>query len=208
MCQPIIDKSLINLFTILISGAGVFAIFLKYNVPQLNKSFWDENPYAIKRDIIESVMTWVFIFLALLGLLIQSYSIIYGDVIYERLHNSLFYIMSSIGGAMFMMIVIYSLGCLGKIIARRKWLPIIVKNQTELFNIIGATIKNNGFLEGQLPDMEVYSDEQKIEITQKNNERAKAYISQIEELLEITEPPESLVEKYNNVSKYFVTTNS
>jgi hypothetical protein len=208
MCQPIIDNSLINLFTILISGAGVFAILLKYNVPELNHSFWEENPYAIKRDIIESVMTWIFMFLALFGLLIQSYSIIYGDVISERLHNSSFYIVSIIGGAIFMVTVIYSLGFLGKFIARKKWLPIIVKKQAEVFNIIGEIIRNDGFLEAQLPDMEGYSFEQRAEITRNNYGKAKEYIAQIEALLEIAKPPESLIEKHNNVSKYFIKTNS
>jgi len=60
-----LDKTIINLATILISGTGLFVVLTKFNVPELNMSFVGGNPYAVKRDIIEGVMSFVFTYLTL-----------------------------------------------------------------------------------------------------------------------------------------------
>jgi hypothetical protein len=203
MSQPIIDKSLLNLFAILISGTGVFAILLKYNVPQLNASFWDGNPFAIKRDIIENVLTWIFIFLTLFGLLVQTYSIICGNVLSERLHSTSFYIKSFIVGAIVMAIVMYSLGALGRNIAKRKWLPLAIESQTELYNLAGEIITNRGFRNNELSRLDSYSQEQREKSFSSNYEKADKHIAQIENLLEIKNASSSREEKYSKLSKYF-----
>jgi|GEM_PF-3973617 len=160
MTLPIIDKSLLNLFTILISGAGIFAIFLKYDVPELNTPFWDINPFAIKRDIIENVLTRIFIILALVGLLVQTISIIYGNVISERLYEASFYIKTFIAGIVVMIIVIYILGAVGKNIAKKKWLPKVIENQTKIYNVTGEIINNGGYRSNELPNIGTYSENQ------------------------------------------------
>jgi hypothetical protein len=50
------DKTLLDLISLLIAGAGLFAVLTKFNVPQLRATYWDENPYALKRDEIDRVI--------------------------------------------------------------------------------------------------------------------------------------------------------
>ncbi|MFA6472823.1 MAG: hypothetical protein WCU00_12360, partial [Candidatus Latescibacterota bacterium] len=54
-----IDKTSLNLISILISGAGLFAVLTKYNVPELNMTYLDGNPFAEKREVIDCFMTWI-----------------------------------------------------------------------------------------------------------------------------------------------------
>lgn len=81
------DKTIINLLTILVSGSGLFVVLTKFNVPELNMLFLGENPYALKRDIIDNVMTWTFTSLALFGLLFQVAGEIFGRDVPERIHR-------------------------------------------------------------------------------------------------------------------------
>ena len=53
------DKTLLDLISLLIAGAGLFAVLTKFNVRQLRATYFGENPYALKRDEIERVMTWL-----------------------------------------------------------------------------------------------------------------------------------------------------
>ena len=71
-----IDRTIINLITLLISGTGIFAALTKYSAPELSKSYWGENPFAFKRDKIDAVMTWIFTILVALGLLFHALTLI------------------------------------------------------------------------------------------------------------------------------------
>ena len=82
-----IDQTLINLATILISGVSIFTALTKFNLPETNMSFLGENPFAVKRDIIENVTVWLFSLLALLGLLLQVFKEIHVKTIAERLYK-------------------------------------------------------------------------------------------------------------------------
>ena len=65
------DRTLINLASIFVGGAGLFTVLTGFNVLELNMSFFDANPYAIKRDVIENTMKWLFTFVAFIGLMLQ-----------------------------------------------------------------------------------------------------------------------------------------
>ena len=65
------DKTSLNLISIVLGGVGLFVVLTKFSVPELHATFLGSNPFAAKRDTIESVMTWLFTGLTLLGLLVQ-----------------------------------------------------------------------------------------------------------------------------------------
>ena len=67
-----------NLLSFIIGGGGLFVVLTKFNVPELNMMFFGENPFAIKRDTIDTVMTWIFTVMTLIGILLQIYSEILG----------------------------------------------------------------------------------------------------------------------------------
>ena len=47
----LMDRTILNIVSILIGGAGLVTALTGFNVPQLNMSFWGENPFAVKRDV-------------------------------------------------------------------------------------------------------------------------------------------------------------
>ncbi len=55
MCSPCLDKTILNLLTLLIAGGGLFAVLTKFDVPQLRMSFLGENLYALKRDVVDKI---------------------------------------------------------------------------------------------------------------------------------------------------------
>jgi hypothetical protein len=89
------DRTILNLLSLFIGGSGLFVVLTKFNVPELNMSFLGENPFAIKRDAIENVMTWIFTGVALVGLLLQIFGEIWSDRLPSRQHTIRFYVWFS-----------------------------------------------------------------------------------------------------------------
>jgi hypothetical protein len=78
------DRTQYNLFSILLGGAGLLIVLTHFNAPELNYSFIGENPFAIKRDIVEGVLNWVFTAVAVVALLLQLIAEIFGKDWPER----------------------------------------------------------------------------------------------------------------------------
>ncbi len=203
MCTPFIDKTILNLLAILIAGAGLFAILIKFDVPELNFTFFDENPYGIKRDIIEKILTWIFIVVALFGLLIQTYSVIVGDKLSERLYSTSFYTIFFLIGLVAMFVAVVFLGAIGKCIAKKIWWPQIIQKQSEGFQLAEDIIRNKGFYKNELDKIEKYSEEQKQQLPLQRYKQCDKILTQIENLLEIKNVPRTREERYINIEKYF-----
>jgi hypothetical protein len=197
-----IDQVLINLTTILISGIGVFTAITKFNLPETNMSFWGENPFIIKRDIIENEIVWIFSLLALFGLLLQVLREIHAETISERLYRPHhYYLFFLVLGILMMCILVPIFTAIGQASAKQKWLPKTIENQKEVFQEADFIIKHNGWREDQVQLKEKLDNPQKyIDI---NYQTAGKNILQIEQLLEIKNPPVSRLEKINNLKKYF-----
>lgn len=195
------DKTILDLLTILIAGAGLFAVLTKFDVPQLRSSFLGENPFAIKRDIIESVMTWIFVLLAISGLLIQAYSLI--SKLNERNFSTSFYFKFSILGFLGIVIIIFCLAAFGRFVAKKIWWSPVIQSQSEGFKLAGAIIKNKGFYDNELTMIERFSDEQKKELPIQRFNQCDNILTQIENLLEINKISGDREERYRRLEKYF-----
>ncbi|MBM4132404.1 MAG: hypothetical protein FJ245_01425 [Nitrospira sp.] len=177
---------MLNLLSLLIGGSGIFVVLTKFNVPELNMSFFDENPFAIKRDVIENVMTWIFTSLALVGLFLQVGGEIWSDRLPSRQHASSFYAYFSVASFLAVVATVYVLTSIGNQIAKRTWLPVVVAKQAELYSQTRFVVDHDGWREDQLsvrntlPNPEIYR--------QKNIEAAVRSIAQIEKPLDI--PPD------------------
>jgi hypothetical protein len=203
MYSPCLDKTILNLLTILISGSGIFAVLIKFSVPELNITFMGGNPYIIKRDIIEKVMTRIFIALALIGLLIQTYAVIYGNKLNERLYSISFYIVFFLACIAGMTILVICLGAIGKYIAKKIWWPQLIKKQHKGFHLAEEIIKNGGYYNKDLDKKISFTDEQKQQITESRYKQCYEILSRIEDLLEIHDIPKTIEERYNNLKKFF-----
>src|SRR5574341_2432167 len=67
------DKTILSLATILISGAGIIGSLISYEPPELNATYLVFNPFAYKKSEIDKLLKRAFVYLALFGLVIQAY---------------------------------------------------------------------------------------------------------------------------------------
>jgi hypothetical protein len=187
-----IDKTLLNISSIIIGTAGLYSVLTKFSVPQLNSAFWGINPYAVKRDIIDGVMTTIFTLFTLTGLFVQAILFIFESSFKDRIYNTSFYLLYFVIGIVIVTLIVFLLAKIGKIIAEKRWRPIIIENQREIFERSFSIVENNGLNEEQFgwPDRERYS--------QQNLEGIDGNITQIEELLEL---PNKLIDRKERIKQ-------
>ena len=196
-----LDQTTINLLTILIGGAGLFSVMTKFYSPEVNYAFWDANPFLIKRDIIEGVLSWIFTFFALTGLLLQAYKEIYGDKITERKYKTQFYSRFLILGFMVMIGAVLMFARIGNVVARQIWQPRIVSSQKEAFESASFIIGHNGWRKDQVEGKDKIENPKKY--IEANLKTAEENVLQIEKLLEVRAKTNSLPERLERLNKYF-----
>ena len=179
MSSPYIDKTILSLLSLLIAGAGILSILVKFSVPQLNMSFFGDNPFAVKRDIIEKVMTWIFVILACVGILIQAYVIIFEDELAAHIYLASTYIKIFIVGFLCIIFIVKALGVIGRFISKRIWLPELVRRLSEKYKQIERLLAD-----GQ-------------------DEECQKELAKIEELLELNSKLSNTKERYQQLRKYF-----
>jgi len=197
-----IDKTILNLLTIIIGGVCLFSVLTRFNSPELSASFLGENPFVIKKNIIENTMFWIFASLALGSLLLQAYKEIIGEKIQTRLYTTKFYFGFFFISVVTMIFITITLTTIGNKVTRFKWEPVIVEKQKELFVMASNIIKNNGWRDDQLPMKDKLDDPEKY--IKANWQTAESHIFQIEKLLEIqTDEPKTLQERIKKLKKHF-----
>jgi len=201
MRSPYIDKTVLNLLTILITGAGFFAVLTSFSVPPV--SFWGNSPYVIKRDSIQDVMTVIFTGLAMLGLIIQICTLIFGQNLKERIYRTATYTWFFTLGLLGMVVLLACLATIGRYRAKTMWWPKIIHNQSESFKSAESIIKNKGYYDSELDIIEQYTPKQRQEIPVTRYEKCDKILSRIEDLLELHHIPKTIEERYENVRPYF-----
>lgn len=200
--MKIADKTILNLLTIIIAGVSLFSVFTQFNSPELNASFLGENPFMVKKNIIERSMFWVFAILALTSLLLQAYKEIIGNKLKERLYSTKFYTFFFIVGIIIMVLITFILVKTGNKLTRFKWVPVIIESQKGVFARSYDIIKNNGWRNDQLPLKDKLDNSEHCIKT--NWGTVDSDFSQIEKLLEIkTEQSISLQKRMEILNKYF-----
>jgi len=195
------DRTTINLLSLLVGGFGLFVVLTKFNVPELNMSFFGQNPFAIKRDVIANVMAWIFTICALMGILLRVLGEICGDCFSSRRYTTRFYLLflgASIVGLVF---IFYSLTALGKQIAKRIWLPTVVEGEREVYVQARFIVENEGWRQDQLNLKENLSDPAHYQ--RANFETAERNIAQIEQLLELPSGDSALASRLERLKPYF-----
>jgi hypothetical protein len=199
--ESTVDRTIMNLLSFIIGGGGLFVVLTKFNVPELNMMFFGENPFAIKRDTIDTVMTWMFTVVTLIGILLQIYSEILGEGLPSRQHSSRFYAYFSLGSLVAIAVVILILTGIGERIAKRIWLPEIVAKMTDSYRSAQFIIEHDGWREDQLSVKE--STPNPTMYREANFQTAKERITQIEKLLDLPADNRELEVRLDRLKPYF-----
>ena len=193
---------MVSLLAILVGGAGLFTVLSKFNVPELNVAFYGQNPFAVKHDVIDGVITWVFTLMAVTGLVLQAGAEIAGDRLPDRRHRKpAFYLRFFAVGVVAMVAIVWLLTAASYRVAKSYWWPEIIVLQREAFKAAEFVVQNQGWREDQLPIKERLQDAEKHR--QANLDQAKERINQIERLLELEPLSEDLRARIVRLQPFF-----
>jgi len=198
------DRTLANILSLLLAGAGLWAIWTEYSVPELQLTYLGKNPFAVKADVIKKSMAWVFTSLALLALFVQILAEILGDGLPTRNHSAKTYAWLSILGFLFTTGLVRALASVGRRVARTRWLPKIIESQREAFSSARFIVQHDGLREDQLG-----LTERGLDLTKHrdaNFKTAEEYVHQIERLLELEDGGLGLPDRVKRLERHFVET--
>ncbi len=197
------DRTVINLTSLLLGGAGIFAVLTEYSVRELRKTYWGENPFAIKAEVIKGLTTSLFVALAVVATLLQAMAEIVGDRLPERRHGLPAYVLFFLVGVALDVGIVRGLAWLGRKLARRRWWPEVIKSQSAAFVAARAIVLNDGWRDDQLELKDKLDDQQKYR--EANWEAAERSIAQIERLLELPPRGEHAKARLARLAVYFAS---
>ena len=80
-----LDQISLEIISFSISSIGIFNFLLRYDVPQLDKTYYGKNLYKIKAKIINNIVNWFYAIPTFTGLLIIPLKEIYSDQIPQKM---------------------------------------------------------------------------------------------------------------------------
>ncbi len=194
------DKTTLYILTVLISGIGIIGSrYCKYEPPQTLLSFLGENPYLIKKQIIDATISKYFTFLALGGLTVQLFRVFWD--IPDKIYAAKIYFGFFLVGCFIMYFLMLVMKNLGRHVARKKWLPKIISNQKESFETAEYIVAHDGWRKDQwdkrndLNNKEFYREA--------NFKTATECIVRVEELLEKQSSTDDMKVRIKNLKSFF-----
>jgi len=195
------DRTTLNIVSIVAGGAGLFVVLTKVNVPELNMTFLGANPFAIKRDAIEGVMTWIFTLLTLAGAVLQLAGEIWRKRFPSGTRSSRFYAVVTVGAVLITTLVVLSLTFLGNRFARRSWQPTVVHEMNDAYEQARFVVEHDGWRADQLDGRQTIADPEPYR--RANIESAERSVVEIEQLLELPTVPMDLRLRLQRLQQYF-----
>jgi hypothetical protein len=196
-----IDRTILNIASLLLGGAGLLTVLTKFNVPELNQWFIGENPFALKRDIIESTMTWLFTCFALSGVFLQLTAEILGDRLSNRVYGTCAYVIISVSFGLITALLVAGLTALGNRVARNSWLPKVIANQSAVYDRTSFVLEHDGWTREELPMKESLANADQRRCA--NLQQAENSVEILEKLLEVRNRGSSVRERVESLSRYF-----
>lgn len=197
----LLDKTLLDLISLLLSATGIFSVLAKFYVPQLNKMYVGSNPHVTKRDEIDSVTAILFIILAVTGVVVQAVSIVKSDSL-PRLYSEKVYFYSFCSGLIVVILIAYCIKCLGRLIARPLWIAKVSALYSTEVGYLNFMVGNeNIFAQDYAASRRI--DKQNYEFhRQANVANACLTISDLEDIFEITAFDSDWKIRMNKLNKY------
>jgi len=180
------DRTILNVVSVIVGGAGLFTVLTGFNVPEASQSFFGDNPFQIKRDVIQTSMEWIFTLVALCGLVIQLWAEIWENDLPERLYTDSSYARVALVAVAVAAVVVWWLSIVGRSIARRRWLPRVVEAQRDLFNTAADLVENDGLRPQEVREGATFGPGALEKRRQSNLADLERHLSQMERLFDVT----------------------
>jgi len=178
-----LDQILLEIISFSISSIGIFNFLLRYDVPQLDKTYYGKNLYKIKARILNNIKNWFYAIPTFAGLLIIPFKEIYSDQIPQRLIlDNISYIIILLITLLIVFWCFKKISILGIKHAKQFWEPVVISEIMSAYN--------------QLEDED---------LLQSNKKQAEKIIDFIENILEINTCLEKLDQRYINLKNYIMS---
>lgn len=192
---------MIDIMALLVTGAGFFIVLTKYNVPEVANSFWNGNPFLVKRESTETTMNWIFTTFGICGVLMKIFTEIFGENLVSRAYSPPYYFRFFVITLFVVLLILIVLTSLGKFIAKRFWYPQITQICDNSFQHYKTIILNDGLSDKQLEDSDKHKENH--ELKNQNMKRAREYIFLLEKLLDIRVLDYDLEQRVETLQKHF-----
>ena len=179
------DRTLINLASLLLGGAGLFTVLTGFNVPEASHSFYGTSPFLIKREAIKDTSDWIFSSVALAALVLQIAAEIMGNRLPERSHGVSLYIGVATLGLPPMYGMVWLLSRLARRLALKKWVPRVLEPQVGIFESAAFIVSHEGIAENEYPHLSEMTEPRKAEARALNYKTAEGRLNQLERLFEV-----------------------
>jgi hypothetical protein len=179
------DRTILNIVSLIIGGVGLFLALVGYNTPELNQTFFDENPFAKKRDTIQTVHTWSFAIFASLGVAIQVGAEVWSDPAQARLFSPQHYAAFALVAILVVSFLAIATVGLARLIARRIWRPRAVEDHREMIDICRFVIENGGWERQHIAEWQSWQDSERQRVLAQNAKSLEDRIAHMESLLEV-----------------------
>lgn len=185
--RPKLDSTMVNIATILLGGAGLFAVLTDFYVPEVNLAFLDGNPFSEKRAIIQTKQAWIFSLLTLVALLLQLWAQVWGAHLAPRLHQTTTYLMASVVGLALLGTLVWGLSSVGYRLARLEWEPKVIESQRTAFEQAQFVATHDGWTVEHLQQRDqILREGQAERYRQQNLAYVERNLGFIEDLLEVS----------------------
>jgi hypothetical protein len=143
------DKTILNLVAILITGTGVIGSLIAYEPPEVDATYFGFNPFAYKKSEIDKASRGAFACLALFGLAVQAYPFFIVGLP-EQQHTTAFYLLFFSAGAVLMAGIGFGKRKLCLAWARRSWFPKLKNQMKEAYESSLFSVENDGWRPDQV----------------------------------------------------------
>lgn len=192
-----LDRNTLNIVSLILGTVSLAVALTAYSAPEINRTFIGANPFAVKRDIISSHMTYLFTAIAVLAVAIQVVMAILD--LPERIHTTTFYTWLGASCLITSLALAHGLLKFGRFLARRSWRPKMVEMQKKVYENVADIIDHDGTTAGQRAAGVDISQDQK----NANFETARERLEHLESLFEIVPRTDGLMDRLNVIRIYF-----
>jgi hypothetical protein len=188
---------MLGIIATVVAAGGALTVISKYNVPQVHGTYFNQNPFSVKADAIESASVWLFSAIAFVGVLVQVASLIFKFE--ERLHEWPTYLATFVVGTGLTIVGLWLTTALAYAVARPSWRPQLVAQMRDGHAHANQLLRNDGAEDAhlQLPAEELEG------LRVRGREKLAAQIANLEELFDIADRSGSLSPRLERLAPVF-----
>jgi hypothetical protein len=181
------DRTVLNILSATLSGAGLWVVFSGYSPREATKSYWGENAYLRKQVIIQGTINQFFTAFAVVGLAIQVFAEVFGVQPAEPSAGPRWYVPVAFVVMLVTAVLVKTARFSAHHLAREKWRPELLADRRSTF--LGHV---RCYERGGIPDehVEEYSGTRDRpdwpEVKRSGLAAVDEFLDQMEDLLELT----------------------